>query len=330
VSEPVTHEDRTILALLDALEGGGDPDVALASVAASGDEAGEAHDAMLRLHTEVLGLLSLGADPVAPPPGLRQRVLAAAAGDDTQDLGSAVMPASVLAGPAVPGSERPRRPRVVTPVRPVLAVPTSIDTGHRPEASHRPPAVRAARWPLALAATLAFLFLGLTVWLYSGVRQQGATIDQLRAELRSEQERAGQLAAEQAEMRTQFVKMQSDFGLVTSPAVEISPMKPAESSPQQQAKGILYVAGDHQHWYLSVHDLEPLGAGRRYNLWFVSDHGAVSGGSFDARPGSPVNLSSEHMPANTKAVVITLEPAEGAPAPSGPEVLRATGKVQIL
>src|SRR5262249_2488627 len=107
-------------------------------------------------------------------------------------------------------------------------------------------------------------------------------------------------------------------------------MKPAESSPQPQAKGILYVADDHQHWYLSVHDLLPLSAGERYNLWFVSDHGAVSGGSFDARPGSPVNLSSEHMPADTKAVVTPLQPGAGAPAPSGPEVLRATGKVQIL
>jgi hypothetical protein len=35
------------------------------------------------------------------------------------------------------------------------------------------------------------------------------------------------------------------------------------------------------------------------------------------------------MPAGTKAIIITLEPP-GAPAPSGPEVLRASPPVKIL
>jgi hypothetical protein len=36
------------------------------------------------------------------------------------------------------------------------------------------------------------------------------------------------------------------------------------------------------------------------------------------------------MPADTKDVVITLEPAQGSPAPSGPEVLRAAAVYQII
>jgi hypothetical protein len=308
VSEPVHHEDHTILAVLAALEAGGEAGPLAGTAAAQGDEAGET---LARLYTEVVGLLPLALDPVTPPAGLRQRILALAAGDETQDLAEAeaVQPAELAA----------RRQRVVTPVRhaPAPAEPAEVPGARRRGAS---------RWPLALAASLAVALLGLSLWLYSGIRQQDATIDRLTRELQAEQQRSRGIAGEQARIQTELAEMREGIGLITSPAVEVSPMRPAEQSPQPQARGALWVAADHQHWYLSVHGLEPLGDGRQYHLWFIADSGAVNGGSFDARPGSPVNLSSEHMPPDTRAVVITLEPAESVPAPTGPEVLRASGK----
>lgn len=314
------HEDRTILAVLEALEAGEETGSLAGAAAAQGDEAGET---LARLYTEVVGLLPFALDPVTPSPDLRQRILTLAAGDDTQDL--AARTGTAAAEPVEPAEAAARRPRVVTPIRQAplaeaVAEPVESAGARRP---------RASRWPLALAASLALALLGLSLWLYSGVRQQNATIDRLTRELRAEQQRAGSLAAQQVEIQNELAEMRGGFGLITSPAVEVSPMRPTERSPQPQARGALWVAADHQHWYLSVHGLEPLGAGRRYHLWFLADSGAVSGGSFDAQPGSPVNLSSEHMPHDTKAVVITMEPDTGTPAPSGPEVLRASGKMVL-
>jgi len=323
VSDDTQREDLTILALLDSLQEGAEDGLPTSASAAGGDEAGET---LARLYTEVLGLIPLELAPAAPSPGVRERILALVT-DETQEIG-----APLEAAAAPPG--RPTRvapPAISTapsgPVAPAVAASTAPSAPVFP--AFLPPP-RARRWPLGLAAALILALLGTSFWLWTGVQQQGVTIDRLAQELASEKSRVAELTREHQQAATQLAALQSNFGLVTSPAVEISPMKPVGASPQPQARGVLWVAADHQHWYLAVHDLQPLGEGRRYNLWFVADAGTVNGGTFDAQPGAPVNLSSEHMPAGTKAVVITLEPAQGAPAPSGPEVLRATGKIQIL
>jgi len=55
----------------------------------------------------------------------------------------------------------------------------------------------------------------------------------------------------------------------------------------------------------------------------------VSGGTFTAKPGAPVELSSKQMPAGTKGVMVTMEADPEAPKPAGPEVLRAAGVYQL-
>ena len=114
---------------------------------------------------------------------------------------------------------------------------------------------------------------------------------------------------------------------MTSPAVLVSPMRPVDGRASRRsspgARGVLFVAADHQHWYMTLRGLQPAAAGQAYKLWFVADTGAVSAGSFTAQPGAPIELSSQHMPAGTKGVMVTLEDDAQAPAPSGPEILRA-------
>ncbi len=85
-----------------------------------------------------------------------------------------------------------------------------------------------------------------------------------------------------------------------------------------------------QHWYMSLRGLPPAGRNRVYQLWFVADGGPVSGGTFTTEAGKPWELSSEHMPAGTRAVRITLENGAGAPAPSGPDVLRNAGALHAI
>jgi hypothetical protein len=48
-----------------------------------------------------------------------------------------------------------------------------------------------------------------------------------------------------------------------------------------------------------------------------------------AQPGAPIDLSSEHMPAGTKGVLVTLEEDPQATVPTGPEILRAVAVYQI-
>ena len=328
MNDETTHEDGTILSLLENLQGGSEEGV---PAGLRGDESAET---LARLYVEVLGLIPFGLPPVAPAPAVKARLLALVT-DETQEVeppvpsapGAAATssPEAAASTPAAPPAARPSR--VVTPVR-----PTDSQTFERVAVA--PPVGRSARsarstsrrrWPLALAAVLALALLGGTIFqLYSLLRDADGTIDGLTAALQQETARATALAEKQAQMTAELAEMRTNFGLVTSPAVGMSPMKPVANSPQQQAKGTLYVAADHQHWYLSAHDLQPLNQGRRYQLWFIADSGAVSGGTFDAQPGAPVHLSSEHMPSDTKAVVITLESTDqGAPRPTGPEILRA-------
>ena len=66
-----------------------------------------------------------------------------------------------------------------------------------------------------------------------------------------------------------------------------------------------------------------------YKLWFLADQGPVSSGSFTARPGDPMDLSSQHMPAGTKGVIVTLENDPNAAVPTGPTILQAAPPYQI-
>jgi hypothetical protein len=80
---------------------------------------------------------------------------------------------------------------------------------------------------------------------------------------------------------------------------------------------------------MALQGLQPVQPGKTYKLWFVATAGTVDAGSFSAQPGAPVELSSQHMPAGTKGVLVTLENDPRATAPAGPEILRGAGVFTI-
>lgn len=309
MSQETHREDETILAALEALEQeAGVP---------SGSRGDETAETLTRLYTEALGLLPYELPPAVPRPEVKARLLASLQG--AAEAAPAPAPAVEPAPAPVPVPLRSSQEmRVTRPAEGVVATPS------QPMAAVRRP----SRWPLALAASLAILFLGLSVWLYSGLVQQNETIASLSREVEEARRQAAQAVAQARESGSQLDEMRERFSLVTSPAVEVSPMRPV-GELQPKARGILFVAADHQHWYLSLDGLQPAGPGKAYKLWFVADQGAVSAGSFTAEPGAPIELSSEHMPAGTRGVVVTLEDNPRVPAPTGPEVLRAAGVYQI-
>ncbi|MFP5287784.1 MAG: anti-sigma factor, partial [Thermoanaerobaculia bacterium] len=293
MSQETHREDDTILAALEALE-------AEAGVP-SGARGDETAETLTRLYTEALGLLPYELPPATPRPEVKARLLASLQG-------------TAEAAPAPAPAPAPLPALAPVPLRASQEISVPVP---RSAVARRP-----SRWPLALAAALALLFMGLSIWLYTGLVQQNETIASLTRQVEDARRQAAQAVAQARESGSQLQEMRERFSLVTSPAVEVSPMRPV-GELQPKARGILFVAADHQHWYLSLDGLQPADAGKVYTLWFEADRGAVNAGSFTARPGAPIELSSEHMPPGTRGVVVTLEAGPQAAAPTGPEVLRA-------
>ena len=323
MNQDVSPEDRTILAALESLErGSGDPLVP----DEPGNTSDETAEMLARLYTEVLGLLPTELEPVAPRPEGRARLLAAVSAEATP---RETTPTTVQE-PAT--REIEPRPAAPAPRPEPVARPASISK-EMPAAPAPPPRVAMVAppprrsWPLALAASLVLVLGGLCGWLLQQRSAQQVTIETLRAELDGERRRAEQAVAEMNQVKQRMERMRTNFSLVTAPAVTVSPLRPV--GEPSRAKGMLFVAPDHQHWYLAVHDLPPAAPGRDYQLWWVADGGIFSGGTFDTRTGEKMELSSETMPANTRDVMITLEAEGGAQAPTGTQVLRAAGVYDI-
>jgi hypothetical protein len=325
-----SSEDQTILAVLDAL---GSRDSGRDSGEIPVLSSDETAETLARLYTEALGLLPYELDPVAPRPEVKDRLMAAVIGTGGTGVtgeqavireappapAPAPLPVSAPSAPSAP-------PAPVVPLVPVIPLRPSQEV--RVQRPAPAPAVRRSRWPLAIAATIAFLALGLSGLLFYGLLQQGEKIEQLTREKNAAEAKALQAAASEAES-AEMERMREHLALVTSPAVEVSPMRPVGEAPSQpNARGVLYVKADHQHWYLALEGLEPAPPGKTYTLWFDADR-PVSAGAFTAAPGAPVHLGSKQMPAGTKSVMVTLEDDPQAAAPEGPEILRAAAVYQI-
>jgi anti-sigma-K factor RskA len=184
------------------------------------------------------------------------------------------------------------------------------------------------RWALPLAAGLALAFLGYSGWQYFHLEQQRGTIERLADQLSEANKQAVQLVDYQHELE----RAQNKLALVASHGVEICPLQPMGTAQAIGAPhGTLFVAADHQNWYLHVDDLEPCPEGRAYQLWFIRSDGSTdSGGILEAKSGVCLEVISDKMPAGTIAISVTLEPAGGSSAPSGPQVLYGDELTRIL
>ena len=306
-------EDRTILAAIEALEGTAS---AAGAPAGPGPEQTAETETLARLYTEVLGLIPFELEPMAPSPQSRERLLALL---QTTESRPAAEP------PPAPAPSRGSRevpvPRLLPPGRPAAAM-----------------ARRPSRWPLALAAVLALAALGLSGWLYQQLSRERATVASLRQDVKSERARVAAALAEAQELRatsgkdlTDLRAMREKFGLVTSRAALVAPMHPLGRRPLQPGAphGILFIADNHQHWYMSIQGLQPAEPGQTYKLWFVAPQGPVDAGAFVVRSGEPMELTSKSMPADTRGAMITLERDPNVAKPTGPEILRSAAMVQV-
>lgn len=315
------------------------PPERLLDALAAGDE-GEA--ALRRQQLEALASLAL-ALPVEPAPAaLRQRLLVRLAGDETQQVAATrpAAPPSAQLDPELPaGGLPPPAPRALPGGRPPTTAPTPASRAARPippPATRIPPPRRPSRapWALALAAGLAALALGgAAAYLWrelATTRERLAESERARAELAAEVAAVAARAEADVEARTELRAMREQLTLVTSPGTEMAPLRPPSARPVAPgAKGLLWVAEDHQHWYLRADGLTPPAPGRVYQLWFLVGDRPVSAGTF-VMEGDEAVLASPTMPAGTTAAMVTME-AQGAigERPSGPVVLHGNQFVKL-
>jgi hypothetical protein len=281
----------------------------------------------------------------AAPPGLELE-MPVSAPDDDEIVPERTNPRELLEAPEPPAhAEIPTPPEIdvtspaISPLAPPAILADHRPTGRAPRAAgadRRSSRSGRSNRQLGLAAALILSLAGTSGWLYrdlSAQRQAGVRLaDERDAAARRAAELEGQLNSLTAEVRN----MRDHAAVVTSPAVEacsLQPMAPgmAEIPGMAAAHGVLFVAADHQHWYMSVRGLPAPGAGKVYQLWFIGDHGPESGGTFSpadadprraGRPSSAWDLSAEHMPLGTKEVRITVETGTGSVQPQGPEAFR--------
>jgi hypothetical protein len=335
LSQETNREDLTILAAIEALERGDDP------TAASGPRGDETAETLARLYTEVLGLVPAELEPVTPRPQARERLLAAigvagaARAVDADPVASTPRQASEprltpVAVP-VPPVDAVAAPAPINPVAPIAPAPAAQPAPVRPVQEPRQPYApvprpgplprRQSRWPLALAASLALVFAGTTAWLWIDRVDQDARMAELLDRVEAQRRMAGEATAEAEQLRNEMGNMRERYALVTSPNVQVMPMRPVGEQPR--ARGMLFVGADRQHWYMALEGLEPAGAGAVYQLWWVTDQGILSGGSFTAESGEKIQMSADEMPSGTRQAIVTFEPAGIVPAPTGPQILRA-------
>jgi len=322
VSEELTPEDRALLAAFAALQ----PEVGapVSPVTHPGQEPGQPEppgdaaevETLTRLYHEVLGLMPFALAPAAPPPEVKRGLMARLAEPDLAGRESAVAKAPAAATePPSPATAAGRQDRFA---------PES-----RSRSASVPSRSGAPRWLSALAAALILVLLGTCGWLLNDLHERRDAIARLAAQRDAALRHAGEAEARLGRLTSQVGSLRDSFSVMTSPAVEVCNLR-AATPEQADARGMLFVAADHQHWAMSLRGLRPPAGGKVYQLWFVADQGPVSGGAFAALPGAPVELRSDRMPAGTKAVRITLENSPGSPAPSGPDVLRNADTLHAL
>ena len=185
-----------------------------------------------------------------------------------------------------------------------------------------------SRWALPLAAGLVLALLGLSGWQRLHMEGQRGEIAQLSGHLREVNLESGELAR----YRQELVEAQAKLSVLAASGVEVCSLHPMEDRlAAAPPTATLFVAPDHQHWYLRVDGLEPSPKDRAYQLWFITDEGSqVSAGTFDSRPGFRTELTSATMPGGTVAVSVTVEPLGGSPEPSGPPLLYGDEVMRIL
>ncbi len=260
----------------------------------------------VREYRELLGLMALAAPPAVASTDLKERLMTELLGEETQEVEHLVKKVQ----------EYSQEKNLETKVIPIM----------RPEV----PAA-SGQWLRWAAAAMLFGIVALgavSTFLYRQIDTMNQRLVNLALEM---EDAASSRELNLAETRNLLADTKQNLTLVTSSSTEICPLRAPGESAIPTARGILYIAPDHQHWYMRVQGLKQSGD-RQYRLWFLVGDGLspVDGGSLDLQAGREATLGSATMPENTKAVKITLEDRDASGDPNSPVVVYGDDMLRIL
>jgi hypothetical protein len=208
--------------------------------------------------------------------------------------------ATALAVNAPPLKPRPEVKRKI-----LDAVSRETGDGRR-ETDRRPAAF--PRWVLALAASLALVFL---VWDDARLRRE-------REELRS---RSADLSSRLDTAQKGLARRDLQVRVLESEDVRVLFL--GGKDPQPDARAKVFWSAKAKRGVLVAANLQPLPAGKQYELWVFSKGKPVPAGVFDADPSGRLLGESSDLSAIETAenFAVTIEPRGGVDSPTGPIVL---------
>ena len=165
-----------------------------------------------------------------------------------------------------------------------------------------------ARWTLALAASLAIAFL---VWDDARLRREREEQRSHLADLSSRLDTAQKgLARRDLQVRV----LESE---------DVRVLFLGGKDPQPDARAKVFWSAKAKRGVLVAANLQPLPAGKQYELWVFSKGKPVPAGVFDADASGRLLGESADLSAIESAenFAVTVEPRGGVPAPTGPIVL---------
>jgi anti-sigma-K factor RskA len=203
-----------------------------------------------------------------------------------------------LAAPQVSPAGNPREQlleRIRAAARPSAPPPSARPSGAKPR----------IRWSSAILAPVAAVLLAATLLLWYSNARLNRRLEALRAAMQHEEDVAGRNAAM--------------MELLAAPDTQSVALQPAGGS---SGSGVVHFNARRKSLcYLGT--LPPPPEGKVYELWAIPGEGApLEAGVLapDARGQCVLMLPSFQAPGAPKAFAVTIEPAGGVPAPTGPKV----------
>lgn len=220
---------------------------------------------------------------VRPRPELRQRILAAATGRPAPDA---------------------------------AAEPSTRSVERQPQKA--PPAAPARRgWSPWLAAAAVLVATVTSVGLYQ-TRDQ---LDDLRRTLAVWQERALEAERNVSTARATLAAYRRELDIMTADDLLLVALDGAPPAAGAEARA--FVSRSRAAIVFTARNLPALPIGRTYQLWAVAGGQAISAGLFepDAQGRGQIVADVPTLLVRPDALAVSIEPAGGVPAPTGPKVL---------
>ncbi|ETT53561.1 hypothetical protein BK124_20445 [Paenibacillus amylolyticus] len=271
---------------------------------------------------EVTGFLPLAAEPVAPPQGMRARVLGNVLGH-VQESAEA-KPAATPAEPEAPVVlQEDLAPQPGPGLPPVTAVPAARVEEAAQAQPWQPQAHARARissaWRIASAAlAAAALLLGVYT---AQLRSQIDSLTQQAAGSSATQEQLVQAQAQNAQLQEQLASaLKPAQGMQTGEAVKLNP---ATQDIVAQGLATIVIDSKGTHLVVQAENLPNLEGNEAFQVWLIKGDTPQNAGTFLSRDGTGAVYYTLDSANDYDTVAITLEPDAMGDEPRGTMILAA-------